>query len=131
MAMIPKSTRERWRALLEAAMPGPWSVTETPGFGHDHAPYTVVDDRDEQIAECYDNTPGKRPLVENEANAALIASTPDAMSQLLDENARLRELVRELLDVGRYGLNVIGHPDDAVNIAIKDRISAITTEVEE
>src|SRR5690348_4230841 len=89
--MIPTKTLAQWRALCEAATSGEWSVTETPGFGHDHAPYTVVDEHDEQVAECYDNTPGKRSLEENAANAAFIAAARSAMPALLAEVERLRE----------------------------------------
>ena len=78
------------REKAEAATPGPWEVTEAPGFGHDHAPYAVASERDEQIAECYDNTPGSWHPVQNEANAAFIAAAnPQTVLRLLDEVERM------------------------------------------
>lgn len=85
------------RRLSLAATPGPWDVEQTSGFGHDDAPYTVVDARTEQIAECWDNTPGDRSPEQNAANAAFIAAAnPSTVLALLDENERLRALVKRI-----------------------------------
>ena len=78
MAMIPKSTRERWRAQLANAAPRPWHHLAVRHMQHEV--FTGDDERVEGNAtiSCW-----------HFADAALIASAPEAMSQLLDEVERL------------------------------------------
>lgn len=93
--MTPDQLREL-REKAEKATPGPWETAETPGFGHDHAPYTVVNGDNEQITECWDNTPGAWKPEQNEGNAAFIAAAnPQTVIALLDEIERLREALND------------------------------------
>ena len=117
--MIPKSTRERWRALLADATPRPWLADGWQREKYD-GNYFVrgAGVTTEEVANCGNS--GRY-----EENASLIAEAPDAMSQLLDENDRLRELVREMCGIAVMSLN---HLDRCAE-AKAARIAAVASEI--
>jgi hypothetical protein len=121
VALIPKSRREHYRSLLAAATPGPWTndvdvfddeytacVTDGTGPGftmlvtigteipiHESLGAWTADDSAERERR-YELARESQAV----RDASLIASAPTALAELLAENARLREMVREALALG-------------------------------
>jgi hypothetical protein len=116
MAMIPKSTRERWRAVTDAATPGEWRQGSIEKY------HVFVECRDAESLGQERVLLRMNTHFDYEADAAFIAEARVAVSDLLVENTRLRTLVRE-------ALSMIKTYDGGVSADA--RITAITSEVSE
>ena len=120
--MIPKSTRERWRGLSERSSPGAHTVVMcnidgcvyVKGHGGEHLPPEGNRDMSDEIR--------LRVLRDR---CERLREMPEAMSQLLDENDRLRELVREMCGIAVMSLN---HLDRCAE-AKAARIAAVASEI--
>ena len=97
--MISNENLQQWRALADAATPGPWSA-ET---GHGETGPNYIDSPSGVVAYVYDSYRGTLPNAE--ADAAFIAAAREAVPALLAEVDRLR---RELASYERHAAYVAG-----------------------